>query len=67
MYNRADEMFHVWDGSFMHNSDATITRAACVGSGGTEEAFNARAQRAMLEYRDAITADMWANYTSNRD
>ena len=66
MYNRADEMFHVWEGSFVCNSDATIARAAHVGSGGAEEAFNARAQRAMSEYRDAITAAMWVDYTGNR-
>ena len=66
MYNRADEMFHVWEGSFVCNSNATIAGAAHVGSGGAEEAFNARAQRAMSEYRDAITAAMWADYTSNR-
>ena len=44
MYNRADEMFHVWEGSFVRNSDANLTGAARVGSGGTEEAFNSRAQ-----------------------
>ncbi|KAL0008243.1 hypothetical protein SO802_009745 [Lithocarpus litseifolius] len=65
MYNRADEMFHVWEGSFVRNSDAGIAGAARVGSGGTEEAFNAQAQRAMSEYRDAITATMWADYTAN--
>ena len=42
MYNQVDEMFHVWEGSFVRNSDATIAGAACVDSGGTEEAFNAR-------------------------
>ena len=47
MYNQADEMFHVWEGSFMRNSDATIAGAARIGSGGIEEAFNARAQQAM--------------------
>ena len=47
MYIQADEMFHVWEGSFVRNSDATIAGAARVGSGGIEEAFNARAQRAM--------------------
>ena len=67
MYNRADEMFHVWEGSFVHNSNATIAGAACVGSGGTEEVFIARAQRAMSEYRGAITATMWEDYTGNRD
>ncbi|KAL0006928.1 hypothetical protein SO802_008430 [Lithocarpus litseifolius] len=66
MYNRADEMFHVWEGSFVPNSDANPVGAARVGSGGTEEAFNARAQRAMSEYRDAITAAMWADYIGNR-
>ncbi|KAL0002565.1 hypothetical protein SO802_016346 [Lithocarpus litseifolius] len=65
MYNWADEMFHVWEGSFVPNSDANIVAAARVGSGATEEAFNARAQRAMSEYRDAITAAMWADYTGN--
>ena len=44
MYNRADEMFHVWEGSFVHNSDANPAGAARVGSGGTEEAFNSQAQ-----------------------
>ena len=44
MYNQADEMFHVWEGSFVRNSDATTTGAARVGSGGIKEAFNARAQ-----------------------
>ena len=67
MYNRADEMFHVWEGSFVRNSDVNLTGAARVGSGGTEEAFNSRAQRVMLEYRDAITAAMWADYTGNHD
>ena len=51
----------------MRNSDATIAGAARVGSGGTEEAFNARAQRAMSEYRDAITTVMWADYIGNCD
>ena len=67
MYNRVDEMFHVWEGSFMRNSDANLAGAARVGSGGTEEAFNSRAQQVMLEYHDAITAAMWADYTSNHD
>ena len=67
MYNRVDEMFHVWEGSFVHNSNATIVGAACVGSGGTEEAFIAQAQQAMPEYRGAITATMWEDYTGNRD
>ena len=67
MYNRADEMFHVWEGSFVRNSDATIAGATRVGSGGTKEAFIARAQRAMSEYRSAITATMWEDYTGNRD
>ena len=67
MYNRADEMFHVWKGSFMRNSDTTIAGVARIGSGGTEETFNSRAQRVMLEYHDAITAAMWANYTGNCD
>ena len=67
MYNWADEMFHVWEGSFVHNSDATIAGAARVGSGGTEEAFIAQAQRAMSEYRGAITVTTWEDYTGNRD
>nr|POF02980.1 hypothetical protein CFP56_65422 [Quercus suber] len=67
MYNRADEMFHVWEGSFVRNSDATLAGAARVGSGGTEEAFNSRAQREMSEYRDAITTAMWADYIGNHD
>ena len=67
MYNQVDEMFHVWEGSFVRNSDATIAGAARVGSGGTEKAFNTQAQRAMSEYRDVITAAMWADYTGNRD
>ena len=58
MYNRADEMFHVWEGSFVCNSDANLAEAARIGSGGTEEAFNSRAQRVMSEYHDAITAAM---------
>ena len=62
MYNWANEMFHVWEGSFVHNSEANLAGAARVGSGGTEEAFNSRAQRAMSEYRDVITAAMWADY-----
>ncbi|KAL0009520.1 hypothetical protein SO802_011022 [Lithocarpus litseifolius] len=61
MYNRADEMVHVWEGSFVRNNDTGIVGATRVGSGSTEEAFNARAQRAMSEYRDAITAAMWAD------
>ncbi|KAL0017599.1 hypothetical protein SO802_004668 [Lithocarpus litseifolius] len=65
MYNRADEMFHVWEGSFVRNNNAGIAGAAHLGSGGTEEAFNAWAQRAMSEYRNAITAAMWADYTAN--
>nr|POE76867.1 hypothetical protein CFP56_58069 [Quercus suber] len=44
------------------SGDATLAGAARVGSGGTEEAFNSRAQREMSEYRDAITAAMWADY-----
>ena len=67
MYNSADEMFHVWEWSFVRNSDANLARAARVGSGGTEEAFNSRAQQVMLEYRDAITAALWADYTCNHD
>ena len=67
MYNRVDEMFHVWERSFVHNSNATIAGAACVGSGGIEEVFIARAQRAMSEYRGAITATMWEDYKGNRD
>ena len=67
MYNRVDEMFHVWEGSFVHNSNATIAGAACIGSGGTEETFIAQAQRMMSEYRGAITATMWEDYTGNRD
>nr|XP_023929274.1 uncharacterized protein LOC112040624 [Quercus suber] len=67
MYNRADEMSQVWEGSFVRNSDAHPTGAARVGSGGNEEAFNSRAQRAMSEYHDAITATMWADYIGNRD
>ena len=67
MYNRADEMFHVWEGSFMRNSDANLAGAARVCSGGTEEAFNSRAQRVMSEYRDAITTAMWADFTGNHD
>ena len=67
MYNRADEMFRVWKGSFVCNSNTTIAGIARIGSGGTEEAFNARAQQAMSEYRDAITAAMWADYIGNHD
>ncbi|KAK9996354.1 hypothetical protein SO802_021040 [Lithocarpus litseifolius] len=67
MYNRADEMFHVWEGSFVPNSDINPVGAARVGSGGTEEAFNVRAQRAMSEYRDAVTAAIWVDYIGNRD
>ena len=67
MYNRADEMFHVWEGSFVRNSGANPAGAACVGSGGTKEAFNSQAQRVISEYRDAITTAMWANYTGNCD
>ena len=67
MYNRADEMFHVWEGSFVRNNDANLAGAAHVGSGGTKEAFNSRAQRVMSEYHDAITATIWANYTGNHD
>ncbi|XP_050290768.1 uncharacterized protein LOC126729081 [Quercus robur] len=44
MYNRANETFHAWEGSFVSNNDATIAGAARICSGGTEEAFNARAQ-----------------------
>ena len=66
-YNRVDEMFHVWEGSFVRNSDANLARAACIGSGGIEEAFNSQAQWVMSEYRDAITAAMWTNYTGNHD
>ena len=67
MYNRADEMFYVWEGSFVRNSDANLAGAARVGSRGTEEAFNSRAQREMSEYRDAITAAIWTDYTGNHD
>ena len=67
MYNRADEMFHMWEGSFVRNSDATIARAARIGSGGTKEAFNTWAQRALSKYHDAITAAMWADYIGNHD
>ena len=55
MYNWMDEMFHVWEGSDVRNSDASIAGDARVGSAGNEEAFNPRAQRAMMEYRDEIT------------
>ena len=67
MYNRADEMFHVWEGSFVRNSDANPAGAARVGSWGTKETFNSRAQQVMSEYHDEITAAMWADYTGNRD
>ena len=40
---------------------------ARVGSGGNGEAFNPSTQRVMTEYRDVITAAMWANYTANCD
>ena len=60
-------MFHVWEGSFVRNSDANPVGVARIGSGGTKETFNSRAQRAMLEYRDVITAAMSANYTGNYD
>ena len=60
-------MFHVWEGLFVRNSDANLAGAARVGSGGTEEAFNSRAQREMSEYRDTITAAMLADYTGNHD
>ena len=33
MYNRADEMFHVWEGSFVRNSDANPAGAARVAVG----------------------------------
>ena len=66
-YNRVDEMFHVWEGSFVRNSDANLAGAARVGSGGTEETFNSRAQQVMSEYHDEITTAMWADYTGNRD
>nr|POF05109.1 hypothetical protein CFP56_05718 [Quercus suber] len=62
-----DEMFQVWEGSFVRNSDANPTGAARVGSRGDEKAFNSRAQRAMSKYRDAITAAMWVDYIGNRD
>ena len=55
-------MFQVWEGSFACNSDANPAGAARVGSGGTEEAFNSWAQRVISEYRDVITAAMWADY-----
>ena len=67
MYNWADEMFHVWEGSFVRNSDANPAGAARVGSWGTKETFNSRAQQVMSEYHDEITAAMWADYTGNRD
>ena len=67
MYNKADEMFHVWEGSFMRNSDANPAGSARVGSGGTEEAFNSWAQRVMSEFCNAITVVMWADYTSNHN
>ena len=60
-------MFYVWEGSFVRNSDANPVGVACIGSGGTEEAFNSQAQRVMSEYRDTITAAMWADYTGNHD
>nr|POE53203.1 hypothetical protein CFP56_13611 [Quercus suber] len=47
--------------------NANPAGATRVGSGGNEEAFNSRAQRAMSEYRDAITVAMWADYIGNRD
>ena len=55
MYNWVDEMFHVWEGSDVRNSDASIAEDARVGSGVNGEALNPRAQRAMMEYRDEIT------------
>ena len=51
----------------MRNSNANLAGAARIGSGGTEEAFNSRAQRVMSKYRDAITAAMSADYTGNHD
>ena len=59
-------MFHVWKKSDMHSSNASTTGDARVGSGGNEEAFNPQAQRDMIEYHDAITTVMWADYTTNR-
>ena len=44
MYNWADEMFHVWEGTNMHSNNASITGDARVRSGGNEKAFNPRAQ-----------------------
>ena len=51
-------MFHAWEESDVPSSDASIACDAWVGSGGNEEAFNPRAQWAMTEYCDAITAAM---------
>ena len=65
MYNRANEMFHMWEGTDVHNNNASITRDARVSSGGNEEAVNPWAQRAMTKYRDVIIATMWADYTAN--
>ena len=65
MYNKADEMFHAWEESDVHSNDASIACDARVGSGGNEEVFNPRAQWAMTEYRDAITATIWVDYTTN--
>jgi len=64
MYNRDDEMFHMWEESDVHSNDASIAGDAQVGSGGNEEAFNPWTQWVMTEYRDAITATMWADYTT---
>ena len=44
MYNKADEMFHAWEESDVHSSDASIACDAQVGSGGNEEVFNPWAQ-----------------------
>ena len=65
MYNRADEMFHVWEGTDVHSNNASIARDARVGSGGNEKTVNPWAQRAMTKYRDVITAAIWADYTAN--
>ena len=60
-------MFHVWEGTNVCNSDASIVGDARIGSGGNEEAFNPRAQQALSEYCDAITVAMWTDYIANYD
>lgn len=65
MYNPSNELYHAWEEQDLERGDASTIATTIVRRGENEETFNPRAQRAMSEYRDVITAAMWADYTAS--